>query len=207
MKKPVILLGAGGHAKVCLDILKLNDFPVLGFTAPESLFFQQLLYLGNDESIYDYPAKEILLVNGIGSIGNPKIRMTLFNQFQKRRYQFLTLIHPSAIIAKDAVIADGVQVMAGAVIQPNVVIGANTIINTRASIDHDCKIASHVHIAPGVTLSGSVEVNEEVHIGTGANVIQNIKIGKKSIIGSGSLVLKNVPCKKKVVGVPAQEVE
>ena len=61
--------------------------------------------------------------------------------------------------------------MAGAVLQPGVLVGRNTVINTSASIAHDCRVGQHCHIAPGVTLSGGVEVGDNVLIGAGATVI------------------------------------
>jgi len=95
--------------------------------------------------------------------------------------------------------------MAGSVIQPGSVIKKNTIINTKVSVDHDCIIGAHVHLAPGVTISGGVCVEDAVHIGTGALVIQGIHIGKKCLIGAGSLVLNNIKEGSTVFGLPARE--
>ena len=55
----------------------------------------------------------------------------------------------------------------------------------KSSIDHDCKICDLVHIAPGATLSGGVNVGEGSHIATGANVIQCVNIGQRCILGAG----------------------
>ena len=96
--------------------------------------------------------------------------------------------------------------MAGSVIQPGSVIGRNVIINTRTSIDHDCEISDHVHVAPGVTLSGKVKIAAGAHIGTGATVIQGINIGANSMIGAGAVVVSDVAGDSKVIGVPAREV-
>lgn len=78
------------------------------------------------------------------------------------------------------------------------ILGENSIINSRASIDHDCCIGNHVHMAPGVTLSENVEVEDLTHIGTGVVVIQGIQIGRKSIIGAGVTITKNVPDNSKI---------
>ncbi len=90
---------------------------------------------------------------------------------------FETVIHPSAVIAPEVHIDDGVQVMAGAIVQPGSWLGENVIINTGARVDHDCTIDAHAHVAPGVTLSGNVHVGNGAHIGAGATVIQGIKVG------------------------------
>jgi len=94
--------------------------------------------------------------------------------------------------------------MAGAVVQAGCVIGSNTIINTRASVDHDSKIGAHVHVAPGVVLSGGVTIYDEAHLGTGAVVIQGVTIGRASVVGAGAVVIRDVSDGAKVVGVPAK---
>jgi sugar O-acyltransferase (sialic acid O-acetyltransferase NeuD family) len=205
--KPVIILGAGGHAKVLIDVLKLCKVQILGYTDPQK--FEPILgipRIGDDEEILNYDPSCIELVNGIGSIGNNRLRKALFSKFKENGYVFRSVIHPKAIVAADAQLSEGVQIMAGAVVQPGCVIGHNTIINTMVSIDHDCRIGNHVHIAPGATLSGHVMIEDDVHIGTGANVIQGIKIGNNSLIGAGSLVIHNIQPNQKVMGVPGKEV-
>lgn len=205
--KPVIILGAGGHARVCLDILRILHYEVLGLTAPKESKndFESVSYLGEDEKIFSYSPEEIWLVNGVGSTGQPGLRKDLFIHFHKQGYHFLSLIHPAAILSSDVRLGEGVHIMAGAIIQPGSLIGDNVILNTKASVDHDCKIDNHVHLAPAATLSGNVRIDAECHIGTGANIIQNIHIGEKSIVGAGALVIRNVQKGKTVVGVPAKE--
>jgi sugar O-acyltransferase (sialic acid O-acetyltransferase NeuD family) len=205
--KPVIVLGAGGHAKVLIDVLKLCKVQILGYTDPQK--FEPILgipSIGKDEEILNYNPNSIELVNGLGSIGDNRLRKALFSKFKEYGYVFRSVIHPAAIVASDVQLSEGVQIMAGAVVQPGCVIGHNTIINTRASIDHDCNIGNHVHIAPGATLCGHVIVEDDVHIGTGANVIQGIKIGNNSLIRAGSLVIHHIQPNKKVIGVLGKEV-
>lgn len=208
MNKPVIIIGAGGHAKVLADCLRLQRIPVLG--ALDKSFSTErepssLPILGDDSAIDAYPCDSVELVNGLGSVGDTSLRKKIFDRFKQHGYAFRPVIHPSAIIARDCVLEEGVQVMAGAVINTGAKIAANSIINTGAIIDHECDIGRHVHIAPGVTLSGGVRVADGVHIGTGATVIQGIHIGAGALVGAGAVVIKNVDTGAKVVGVPAKD--
>lgn len=208
MNKPVLILGAGGHAKVLIEALLQSGATLAGITDPDpDLAGKKLLevpVLGGDEVVGDFPQTEILLVNGLGSIGVPTARKGLFERFRAMGYRFATVIHPSAIIASDVELGEGVQVMAGAVIQPGCRVGCNTIINTRASVDHDCRIGNNVHIGPGATLSGGVSIDDDTHIGTGATIIQGIEIGSQSVVAAGSVVVKNVDNRTAVMGVPAR---
>lgn len=202
----IIVIGAGGHAKVLLDTLLGQDRRIIGIVdQDDSKLGMELLgipVIGNDDLIFSYQAKEILLVNGIGSINHTSLRGNISQRFKSKGYFFVQVIHPSAIIAKDVKLAEGVQVMAGAIIQTGCMIGMNTVVNTKASLDHDCKIGANVHIAPGVTISGGVEIDDGAHVGTGAVIIQGIKIGKNSIIGAGSVVIRDVMPETTVIGVP-----
>lgn len=211
MNKPVLILGAGGHAKVLIEALLQSGATLAGMTDPDpDLVGKKVLevpVLGGDEVVGDFPQTEILLVNGLGSIGVPVARKGLFERFKAMGYRFATVIHPSAILASDVKLEEGVQVMAGVVIQPGCRIGCNAIINTRASVDHDCIIGSNVHVAPGVTLSGGVCIEDVAHIGTGATIVQGINIGTYSVVGAGSVVIRDVNNSTSVVGVPAKAIK
>ncbi|WP_227762469.1 acetyltransferase [Zhaonella formicivorans] len=210
MSLPVIVLGAGGHAKVLIDILRLRGIKILCLIDPKLATFSNTLngirLIDNEDEVLRYQPDEVRLVNGLGSVSDTTKRTHLFQKLKNLGYSFASLIHPSAIIASDVKLAEGVQIMAGAIIQAGSNVGQNAIINTKASIDHDCVIGNHVHIAPGVTLSGGVTVGDRAHIGTGATIIQNVRIGQSSIVGAGALVLKDVPEGAKVLGVAAKVV-
>jgi UDP-perosamine 4-acetyltransferase len=209
MSKPVLILGAGGHAKVLIEALMQSGADIAGIADQDPAMVGAKLFnvpvIGGDDIVSEFPPGEIALVNGLGSIGFPVRRTQLFELFREKGYCFATVIHPSAVIASDVVLDEGVQIMAGAVIQPGCRIGRNAIINTRASVDHDCIIGHDVHIAPGVTLSGGVQVGDRVHIGTGAIVIQGIVIGNNSLIAAGAVVAANILADTKVRGIPAKE--
>jgi sugar O-acyltransferase (sialic acid O-acetyltransferase NeuD family) len=208
---PVIILGAGGHTKVLIDALRLQSVEILGIVdADPSKKWQELMgvaVIGSDEDVMKYSPQSVRLVNGLGSIRISKLRRQIFEHFKSKGYQFENVIHPSSIIAADVELSEGVQIMAGVIIQTGSTVGANTIINTRASVDHDCQIGSHIHISPGSVLSGGVVVGENVHIGTGAVIVQRVQIGANSLVAAGAVVIRNVQNDLTVAGVPARELK
>lgn len=209
MSLPLIILGAGGHAKVLIDALLASSAVITGIVDPDlSLLGTTILgvpVLGGDEVVNEFPPTLIQLVNGLGSVGLPIKRQQLYEKFKGLGYSFASVVHPSAVIASDVILGEGAQVMAGAVIQPGCRIGIDSIINTRASVDHDCCLGNHLHIAPGVTLSGMVTVGKFTHIGTGATVIQGITIGCGCMIAAGAVVTKDIVDGVRVQGIPARE--
>lgn len=206
--QPLILVGSGGHARVLLSSLLLQGERVLGFVDPDKTR-RELLgvpYLGCDDAISRDPG-EVLLVNGIGAVASIENRLRVYESFRRRGYRFASVIHPDAIIAPEAKLADGVQVMAGAILQTGCAVEEDCIINTGARVDHDCVIHAHAHVAPGAVLSGNVHVGPRSHIGAGATVIQGVHIGPDAIVGAGAVVLSDVPEFCTVVGVPARPIQ
>lgn len=207
--RSVIIIGGGGHAKVVADVLQLQGYAVLGYTDLDSekgCLPPTIPFLGDDQAIFGHQPASILLANGLGSVRSTAGRRKIYEYFVNAGYQFVKLIHPSAIVANDVTIQEGAQIMAGAVIQPGSRIGNNVIVNTKASLDHDCLISDHVHVAPGVTISGGVYVGEGTHIGTGAIIIQGISIRENCLVGAGAVVIADVKDGRTVIGVPAREV-
>jgi UDP-perosamine 4-acetyltransferase len=199
----IILIGGGGHAKVLSD--SIENRSILGYTELNDLnILPDLKYLGNDRVIMDYDPNKIYLLNGIGSVSTTKRRRDIYLYFKNLGYNFYNIIHPFSYVSRSSLMNEGVQVMAGVVVQAGVYLGENSIINSSASIDHDCYIGAHVHIAPGTILSGNVSVGEGTHIGTGSKIIQNVNIGTNCLIGAGSLVLSDIPDNSIAIGHPAK---
>lgn len=206
MSLPVLIIGAGGHARVLIEALAKSGATMLGCVAKEApaLGSLSIPFLGDDEALCRHAPSSVVLVNGIGSIARPDLRRDIFLRFKQKGYRFGAVAHPAAILPSEFVLGEGAQVMAGAILQPGCRIGDNVIVNTGSVVDHDCRIGAHVHIAPGAVLSGDVTVGEGAHVGTGARVIQGVKIGAGAVVGAGAAVVRDVPPGAKVAGVPAR---
>lgn len=196
IKQQIIILGAGGHAKVLACVLVQNSENLLGFVSPDANIgkkvFLNNLVIGDDEIIAGYSNDEILLVNGIGHMPGRELRRTIFEQNKASGFSFTSVIHSNSDIAQDCVVGEGAQIMSGSVLQPGVSIGINVIVNTGANIDHDTIIGNHCHIAPGVTVCGDVTIGDNCFIGAGATIIQGINVGKNSVIAAGAIVTKDI---------------
>jgi UDP-perosamine 4-acetyltransferase len=204
----ILVIGAGGHAKVLLDILRLQGRTVKGVTALETArrgtTFCGVPVLGGDEVLRDFSPEQIELVNAIGTVGQPARRIKAFENGKAAGFSFATVVHPSAVIAAGVELGEGAQILAGVILQPGSSVDMNTIINTRASVDHDCRIGAHSHIAPGAILCGEVIVGDASLVGAGATVLQGIRIGSDCIVAAGALLRANLPDGMVVGGVPAR---
>lgn len=204
MPKNVVIIGAGGHAKVIADIITKSNDNVIGFLDDNLDIQNKTIYLnktvlGTTKDIDKY--KEYYFVIGIG---NNNIRENIANSYDLKWY---TAIHPNAIIANEVSIEEGSVVMAGSIINTGTKIGKHCIINTKSSLDHDNIIENYVHISPGATLAGTVHIKEKTWVCSGATIINNITIAKNNIIGAGSVVIKDINEENGTyVGAPARRV-
>lgn len=202
MNKPVLVIGAGGHAIVVVDILRQLNCTIIGLVSKDPIkqqpVFADLPCYASDDDILSFNADDILLVNAIGSLPGQDVRFKIHHKFKQLGYCFKTLISPKAIVSDYAELSEGVQVMPGAIINANSIIGEGSIVNSGAIVEHDCTIGAYNHLAPGAILSGAVTTGNYVHIGTGASVIHGIKIGSNVMVGAGATVTKNLDNNKKL---------
>jgi sugar O-acyltransferase (sialic acid O-acetyltransferase NeuD family) len=203
-----IIIGAGGHGKVVLDILQAGDqYRPVGFVDADPKLART--YVGG---LPVFGAVHLLhrLVNQhkIGAvmiaIGDNRARSSYAKTMDDLKLPLINAVHPSAVISSTALMGRNVMVAANAVICAEAKIGDFCIVNTAATVDHECEIGSAVHICPGAHLAGRVSVEADAFIGLGANIVQCLKIGTGAIVGAGAVVLTDVPAHATAVGVPAR---
>jgi len=207
--KRVIGLGAGGHAKVVIEILRQNKrYEIAGLlNANEELRGTDVLgipVLGDDQqlsALFEQGIRHAFI--GVGSVGGTSIRRRLFELARSHGYEMVAAIHQHSVISPSVKVGHGPTVMPGAIINTSATLGDNVIINTGAIVEHDCIIGNHASVASGAVLASTVRVGAGSHIGAGSTVRQSINIGENSIIGAGAVVIKDVPDNVIVVGVPA----
>jgi len=205
----VVVLGAGGHARVLIDLLRQvgTPTPVAILDQDRSLVGVDLLgvpIVGDDDALERFDPTRTALVNGVGSVRDTARRQAVFLRGRDRGFRFATLVHPTAVLAEGLDLGEGVLVLAGAVVNTGVRVGEDTILNTATVIEHDCTIGSHVHVASGAILAGGVTVEDGAHIGAGATVIQGVRIGLGAVIGAGAVVIDDIGADVVAVGVPAR---
>lgn len=205
MHKKVIIIGAGGHAKVIADIIEKSGDEVVGFLDDNkengATVIKNYKVIGGSNNRFAMAiTKEN--VEFVIAIGDNQKRKKISNS---PNLKFYTAIHPSAQIGLDVRIEEGTVIMANSCINSSAKIGKHCIINTGAIIEHDNIIEDYVHISPNATLGGTVKIGESTHVGIGSIVKNNITICKNCTIGAGAVVVKNILEEGTYVGVPARE--
>jgi sugar O-acyltransferase (sialic acid O-acetyltransferase NeuD family) len=208
--KPLILWGATGQAKVLKEFAATAGYEVVAifdnnFDTPAP-FANIPIYYKWDGFLQWRASAKIDKLSCLVAIGGTRgyDRVEIGHSLETEGCELVSVVHPTAFVATDAIIAKGCQILAKSAVCTEVRMGEGCIINTSASVDHETILGVGVHIAPGATLAGSVEVGNYSMIGTGAVVLPRICIGQNVVVGAGSVVTKNIPDNKIAYGNPAR---
>lgn len=193
IRVPILLVGAGGHARVCIDVIEQEGrFAVVGLVGlPDEVGTKILGYpvLGTDAELPDLLGGSAHALVAVGQIKTPEARMRLFDLLEQGGCTLPAIVSPQAYVSAHATVGAGTIVMHGAIVNAGAVIGRNCIINSQSLVEHDVVIADHCHIATAVAINSGVHIGAGTFIGSNSSVRQCINIGEHCLIGMGQRVL------------------
>lgn len=195
-ERPVLVFGAGGHARSVKDALERLGGAVMAEVPGTS-----------DPAAGDAAAVQVLRSEGaraLVAIGDNRTRMRVIARIPEE-LRADALVAASATVSSEAQLAPLCVVLEHAHVGPGARLGYGTIINTAAVVEHDCRVGEGVHVAPGAVLLGGCSVGDGAFIGGGAVVLPSIHVGQEATVGAGAVVLEDVEPGATVVGVPGRE--
>ena len=206
-----LILGAGGHGRVVLDILlQTGQHQVVGFLDNNRNIYGRRIdgipVLGTIEDLAEL-ARQFNVAGVIIAIGDNGVRRGLARTVDALSIDLVNAIHPSAALARNATLGRNVVIAAGVVVCAHCQIGDSVILNTGCIIDHQTMIGEGSHICPGVRIAGRVNVEPGTFIGIGATIIPKVTLGCECIVGAGAVVIDDIPPLATVVGVPARQIK
>ena len=198
MTKPgLILLGAGGHAQACMDVIEqLGRYEIAGLIGmPEEVNSRILGYsvIASDSDLPELAKSYRYALITVGQIRSPENRVCLYRLATELGFQLPTVVSPLAYVSPHAVIGAGTIVMHGAIVNAGARVGDNCIINTRALVEHDATIEDHCHISTGAVLNGNVRLGAGSFVGSGSTIREGVALGKACGVGMGAVVRHDQP--------------
>ncbi|MDO8319250.1 acetyltransferase [Rhodoferax sp.] len=198
MSKPgLILIGAGGHAHACIDVIEqYGGYNIAGLIGmPDELHDHHLGYtvIGTDDDLFELAKTIQYALITLGQIKTPAHRIRLYEQVVALGFQLPTIMAPSAYVSPHATLGAGTIVMHGAIVNAGASVGKNCIINTRALLEHDAAVADHCHISTGAILNGNTAIGSGSFVGSGCIVKQGVSLGRGCVVGMGFTVRHNQP--------------
>lgn len=195
MSQPgLILLGAGGHARACIDVIEQEGryriAGLLGAQAEIGAVHLGYRVIGTDDALALLRAQYQYAFVGIGQIHAPEIRTRVFKQLLDLGFKLPAIVAPTAYVSPHSTIGPGSVVMHGAVVNAGASIGNNCIINSRALIEHDVVVHDHCHVSTGAILNGNVVLGEQTFVGSGSIVREGLVVARGSLLSMGSVLKK-----------------
>ena len=206
MNKPrLILIGAGGHAHACIDVIEQQgQYQIAGLVGMVDevntrYFGHEVIAADRDlpQLSKDYPYSLI----AVGQIHTPDHRIRLYQQAIELGFQLPIIIAPTANVSRYATLGPGTMVMHGAVVNAGAEVGSNCIINTRAIVEHDATVADHCHISTGAIVNGDATIGIGCFIGSGTVIKEGVSVGPRCIVGMGLCVRHNLAAHSRFVGI------
>lgn len=206
MPERLVILGAGGHAKMVIEAARTQGLyePALCLAHIDDLVPHVLGIPVEPESDERLAALQHQGFHAFVAVGSNRLRRKLCNKLEQLGLPLATIVSSQAWISPSASVSAGSIIMPGAIIGAETKVGRGAIINTSASVDHDGVIGDFVHIAPGVHLAGCVTIGETSFLGVGVSVIPERRVGSGCTIGAGAVVVRDVPDNQVWVGCPAR---
>jgi sugar O-acyltransferase (sialic acid O-acetyltransferase NeuD family) len=203
-KLGLLLIGAGGHAKSCVDVIEQeNEFQIIGLVGSLNEVGTQVLgyeVLGTDDDLPELMKFAHFALISVGQIGVNELRSSLFSKILNFGFTTPVITSPLAYVSPHAVVGKGTVVMHHATINAGVSIGSNCIINSQVLVEHDVVVEDHCHIATGATINGGSRVGRSSFVGSGSKIRESINIGTMCAIGMGVIVRHDVPANSQFVG-------
>lgn len=213
-KQPIIFWGATNQAKMLKECLLYTDYELVAlFDHNDKLEspFAHIPIFHNEDLFIEWINKNhtAKALSGIVAIGGARgeIRFKIQKKLEHYGIKPITLKHPTAHVAHNAVIGKGCHILPQACINVEARLGEACIINSGAIIEHECVLGNGVHIAPGACLTGEVKVGDFATVFAGSTIIPKITIGEGAVVGAGSVVIRDVPPYSVVVGSPGRVIK
>ena len=169
--KKVVIVGAGGHGQVILDILIEAGIEAVGFLDTDKNKAKKNINGLKVFSSWQQLRIRHKAVVAVLGIGDNKVRERVFWEAEGLGLEIISVTHPKAVISSNVKIGRGVVIMPGAIVNTGVTLKDGVIVNTAATVDHNCHLGSFCNIGPGAHLGGNVRVGSLSYVGIGAVVI------------------------------------
>lgn len=208
----IVVLGAGGDGLVVAEAIRQSSHAghpmrLIGFlddARPAPLIDGLPVFGGLGD--WHRLGAEVRFVPAIQKVRDMPRRADRLERLAIPRDRWATVIHPSAVVARDAQIGIGVYIAACATIQPGCRIGDFASVRGGAALGHDATVERHAYVGPNATMCGRTRLSEGAHLGPNAVILDGLAVGRYAVVGIGAAVTRAVPDFAVVMGNPARRV-
>ena len=191
----ILLIGAGGHARACIDVIeqeaRFEIGGLIGFSSELGSSVLGYSVIGTDKDIPTLASEYQWALIVVGQIRTAEHRRRLYDLLKTNGYHLPVVVSPWAYVSSHASIDEGSIVMHHAVVNAGASVGKNCILNSKSLVEHDSTLEDYCHISTAATINGGVRVGQGTFIGSNSSVREGVSIGKECVIAMGQIVAKD----------------
>lgn len=215
-RRELVIIGAGGFGAIVASVARdinanmANYLPaswnIIGYAdgdaAKRGTRHEGYLVHGTlEDAARDFQGRELWF---FCAIGENNARANVARSAEELGWKPATLIHPTAIVARNVEVGAGSYIGPFSVTSVNTKIGAHAIIDMHVSIGHDAVLKDFCAVYPGARISGCCRVGEYVLVGSNATLLPGTVVGDRAVVGASSLAGGSIEPDTTVLGVPAR---
>jgi sugar O-acyltransferase (sialic acid O-acetyltransferase NeuD family) len=137
-------------------------------------------------------------------LGLPPVKEKLLHPLLAAGANFLTFIHPRALVGDRVKLGRGVVLCPGAIASADIILGDFVMLNLHVTIGHDASIGDWSTLSAHCDVTGRVQVADRVFMGSRVSIIPGLSVGSSATLGAGAVVIRDVTAGVTVVGNPAR---
>jgi sugar O-acyltransferase (sialic acid O-acetyltransferase NeuD family) len=201
--KHILMIGAGGHARACIDVVEAAGFKIFGLVALADEVGHRVLdypVIGTEADLLALSAHVKLALVVIGQLDDPKPRQAAVALASSAGFDFPAIVSPYAHVSRHSFIGEGTIVMHGAIVNAASRVGKHCIINSQSLVEHDSTIGDFGHLSTRAVINGGVLIGDRCFIGSGSVLRQGLCIGSDCFIPMGSIVKEDLSSGNRLSG-------
>lgn len=203
----ILIVGAGGFGREVLqwarDAWPDDRHRIVGFLSADHDILDgcdcDIAIVATPDVYRPAPGDGFLL-----GIGVPYARRRVAEDLCTRGAEFLTLVHPTAIVAESAHIGEGAILCPYTIASDSCRLGRFALMNYHTSLGHDASAGDFAVLSPYATLGGNAHVADDVFLGLHASIGPGKTVGPRSKVSANSCVLTSAPGDSLIFGVPGR---
>ena len=161
----LLIVGAGGHGRCCLDIVRENSiYEEICFLDDCGIgnIVNGVKIAGDIESLNSYSSDYDVLV----AVGNNAFREKLILQAEELGHKVITLVSSKSTVSDYALVQAGTVVFPGAVVEANAQIGKGCIVAANTTINHDAVVEDYTLVNSNSVIRPNAVLKSKAKIGS-----------------------------------------
>lgn len=140
----------------------------------------------------------------LAGLGMPALKEKFIAPLVAGGAEFLTFVHPQALVGGRVKLGKGVVVCPGSILSVDIEVGDFAMVNLNCTVGHDVRIGPWTSVSAQCDITGGATVGKACFFGSRATIIPGKSVGDRTVIAAGAVVMTHLPPDVLAAGNPAR---